>query len=182
MLHVCYICLYDTIYIDDKIIENHRLKCDACNHPLFGVDWQTKNLGSFMDIYYLTYDKSHVKCLKKLDEPTDKKFWHEYTDEEIEKRNKESKASAFLKELWKKKKGDGYWTEEAFKPENRNQRDMGELPHQHIELYTHCPNCTNQQTYRGITIKCKFTDGVVKEFEVEQESIQHSIRNVDKDG
>ena len=56
-----------------------------------------------------------------------------------------------------RRRGEGHFLPEAFLPQNRRQRFMGELPHQWIEIYVSC-EC-------GSLIErwIKFSDGVAVE-------------------
>lgn len=178
--------MFDHVYIEPNVIEQHDIKCICCGKLALGLEWQTKDVDyPSMDSYYLARDKEWNLRLYKLDEPSDKRFWHEYTDEEIEKNNKENEGRKLFKDLFNRKKGDGYWKEEAFLPKHRRQRSMGELPHQYVRVYTHCRCCDeNYRTDEGfiaipggtdywkkhsIDLNIKFTDGVAVSIERKEE-------------
>ena len=55
--------------------------------------------------------------------------------------------------LWLKKPGEGCFLPEAYRPENRRQRFMGELPHQWVEIHTRC--ALGEYVERHV----KFSDG-----------------------
>jgi hypothetical protein len=142
--------LYDSIYISDYVLSEFGIRCPNCQQIPRGLnlEFQTKCLHSCMEHYYLKGALMDTR-LYRLDKPTDKKFWHEYTKEEIEKYEKHIKR--FLPSLDQ----TGYWTEEAWWPENRVQREMGQFPHQWVNAYAYC-SC---ETW--IEVDIKFTDGVV---------------------
>lgn len=151
--------MFDTVYLAPSVAQALDLKCKACGQ-LYDTA-QTKSLDCNLEDYYLV-DEGGVR-LRKLDEPSDKRFWHEYTDEEIQQRNS-SRFSFGVKVA----RGDGYYTEEANLPENRVARSMGDLPHGFVELHTYC-RCddlsgTGLATWEDRNLK--FTDGVMVSWEV----------------
>jgi hypothetical protein len=146
--------MYDTIYIDDKIIDFLN-KFFPLEDPLpKDIDWQTKDLENYMYSYYLKAVEGDTVKLYRLDPPNKNDaisapFWREYTDEEIiERCNKpESLFNLHLE------KGDGEFSNDAFRAQNRNHRDMGELPHQIIRVYT------GSGVKSWYELLLKFTDG-----------------------
>jgi hypothetical protein len=151
--------MFDTVYLAPSVAQALDLKCKACGKLFESA--QTKSLECNLEDYYLV-DVEGATRLRKLDEPSDKRFWHEYTDEEIQQRN--SSKLCFEKVS----KGDGHYTEEANLPENRRARDMGELPHGYVELHTYC-RCDDEKdtglaTWEERTLK--FTDGVMVSWKV----------------
>lgn len=160
--------MFDTVIVDKSLAKEINLECKKCNTLL--DDFQTKSLHNAMEDYFLTKEGENIK-LKYLDSPSEKAFWHEYTEDEIEEYNKDMLNSRFAS-LFTRKKGDGYFTKEAFLPKNRKQRDMGEMPHQWVEVYTSCPHCSTHNEYVGLEVHLKFTDGVLKEHKVEHKSFQ----------
>lgn len=150
--------MFDTVYVAPEVAECLGLKCKVCG--ILFDDAQTKNLGSMMDDYCLVFDNKQIK-LRKLDEPNDKQFWVEYTDHEIDERNK---SHFGLKRDYKR--GDGHYTDDAYFPKNRKQRDMGELPHGFVSIHAG-HNCIEGELDRTwCELKLKFTDGVMVSFEV----------------
>jgi hypothetical protein len=146
--------LFDEIFINPDIINFYSFKCFKCNSFLTNYKFQSKCLDSSMNDYYLNYNNNRDPKLFKLDGPSDKKYWHNYTNEEIKEWNNFSG-----KFFPKRKKGDGHWTTEAFWPKNRKNRDMGQLPHQWMYIYVVC-SCDNFCEF-----KLKFTDGILKKVE-----------------
>jgi len=147
--------MYDTIFIDKKILKANMMVCPKCG--AIPVSFQTKDLNNLMDCYYLKLVDGSTMRLFKLDDPTDKKFWHHFTPEEKEE-NKKNK-SAWFADLYAH---DGYWEDEAWLPENRHQRDMGELPHQWLTVFD---LCKHSGVYVEIEYRIKFTDGCVETIE-----------------
>src|SRR5574343_343567 len=126
--------LFDTICYSNEIASLCNFKCNKCQKIIDNL--QTKDLECSMLTYALAFEGSQSKKIKlyTLDEP-DKKYWHEYTDEEISEHNsKTPRKFSFMN----KKKGDGYYLNEAFKLENRKHRYMGEHPHKYIRGYNNC--------------------------------------------
>ena len=154
--------LFDTIDVEKFVLDKYKIKC-FCG-KLFSDSFQTKDLNSSMEHFCLRFGYSGVK-LFKLDEP-DKKYWHEYTDEEIKEKNKTLTNSSSFYKLFILKKGDGYFTEEGWKVENRFQRDMGELPHQWVKMYNSCSVCK-----KWIDVNVKFTNGIVEDLEIEMKDL-----------
>lgn len=160
--------LFDTIHTDASVV----IHCD-CGARL--EEFQTKSLDSAMENYVL---KSVIGAdgiyeptrLYLLDEP-DEKYWVLYTDEEMaeydrriadaEGEGKNAFGTFFAKIA---KERGGAFAAEAFLPENRRHRSMGELPHQHVRMYTPCTDCD-----RWVDVDMKFTDGVVKAMHVKAE-------------
>jgi hypothetical protein len=157
--------LYDTVYVCQEVLDKYNVKCLKCAGSFDAHrEFQTKDFECGLDSYYLRLiEGSHgyVTKLYKLDPPENPRFWYTYTDQEVEEFNKahENDDRKFWAVLKRQKLG-GYWLPEAYWPENRRQRDMGELPHQWVEIYTSCPSC---QTLVELSIK--FTDGKVESFE-----------------
>ena len=146
--------MFDTIYINDQLIDDWNEKFFK-GDPLPKVkDWQTKDLNCCMYDYYIKkvavdMNGGYRIKLYELDDPEDKRFFIEYTDEEVE----ESKDHWFPRE-----KGGGYYTEEGFLPRNRRQRDMGETPHAIITVYCF-EGGHGDVGYKWFDLQLKFTDG-----------------------
>ena len=120
-----------------------------------------------MQDYWLTVNNDGDIKLYELDSPNDLKYWKEYTQEEIDQSIKTAADKGSWYEILVKKPGDGYFTKEGYKPENRQHRDLGEFPHQWIEIYTGCLSCDSRT---DIMLRLKFTDGIVEDAEVVFES------------
>ena len=148
--------MFDSISVDQKLIEKHNIRCKDCNSFSSVQNWQTKDFENCMDEYCLCEDEKGDTRLYKLDPPS-QEYWAEYTKEEIEEKNKN--PWPWLKvEL-----GDGYYKQEGFLPENRKKRHMGELPHQIVSIYVTCDKCriAGEKYLKGwIELDIKFTDGV----------------------
>lgn len=161
--------MFDTIYIEDKIINklNEFFKDDSL--PL-DMDWQTKDLENCMYSYHLKspnpnefepdYKLYFLDAVNK-DDPLSAPFWTAYTDEEIAEHNNEK-----TKFFWMpKEKGDGHFSNEAFAVKNRRHRDMGELPHQIIRAYTSERHINEfspgEKETKWFELLLKFTDGVL---------------------
>lgn len=154
--------MFDNVYVDSRILKDLDISCPECKEfPKNSL--QTKDFNNLMEDYYLAYDENKAIRLFKLDEPHDKRFWHTYTKEEIEKMRQEEKDlnqknKIFLKSLHDMYiESGGHWTHEAYLPENRRKRDMGELPHQICNFYDIC-SCKGKNNW--IEVEVKFTDGV----------------------
>lgn len=152
--------MFDEVWVDKRVISALNLKCPKCDSFTEGNQWQTKSFDNLMNSYYLTFradDKRIV--LRELNDPHDKRFWHEYTQEEIDEMRAKEKGHnhQFMKtfhDMWIAE--SGYWKEDAYFPENRNSESMHSLPHQWVEIHEICSSCEC-----FISIKLKFTDGVV---------------------
>lgn len=163
--------MFDEIYVDPKVLQNFNIKCPACGRVPFDQRFQTKDLDSCMDQYYLKLINTGTK-LFYLDKPSDKtdpELWHEYTDEEIKEKDEKYQDAINLFPWWKHNKGDGEWTEKAWWPSKRKQRDMGELPHQYLEMAGFC------ECHEFLIIKCKFTDGYLTTAEILRENNEDSV-------
>jgi hypothetical protein len=154
--------LFDTVYINTDVLARWRLHCSACGKPAStDLEWQTKSLNPCMHSYFLRYDESRAIRLYLLDRPSDRRFWRAWTDEEIEESKREAQRGGFLA-LWRKEPGEGRYLPEAYLPQNRRQRFMGELPHQWVKIYGSCA-CEESLDYW-----IKFSDGVAAEFRSEE--------------
>ena len=161
--------LFDSVYIDDGIIISHKIKCNQCDTLLLGKEWQTKCLETCMVDYFLTYCSEAI-ILQNLLKPHDKKFYHKYTDSELKERKRERKKCKFANILLD---GDGYWTADAYRIENRIKEAMpNKYPHQWVNLITGCDICIEKyknlkekidHTRTSMEIDLKFTDGFLKE-------------------
>ena len=156
--------MFDDVIVDEKVRKYLETFIDG---PLKeDITFQTKDLECLMEQYYLAYDANNDMRLYFLDKPTDKeKFWHDYTDEEIYEdqrknalrkvKDEEEGKKHFWLPSWEKKKGEGRWMNEAWDPENRNKRHMGEMPHKHISMYS-----SYGEKDEWLEFSLKFTDGV----------------------
>lgn len=147
--------MFDEIYVDPKVLTNFNIKCPDCGATPFNQLFQTKDLENLMEQYYLKLIDNGTKLfyLDKPDDKSDPELWHILTDEEIKEHNKKYKDMIDRFGWYKIEKGEGKWTEKAWWPSKRKQRDMGELPHQHLEMYVSC------KCHTFILVECKFTDG-----------------------
>ena len=154
--------LFDTVYVDRDVMAKWRLRCESCGStPAARTEWQTKSLQPCMYSYFLRLDESGAIRLYLLDRPSDRRFWRPWSDEEIAESETMAERGG-LSALFRKKAGEGHLLPEAFLPENRRQRFMGELPHQWVEIYTRC-EC-GEPLERWI----KFSDGVAAEIRSER--------------
>jgi hypothetical protein len=154
--------MFDEIHVEPRVIGEYKIECPHCKETPLDAVFQTKDMDCLMEHYYLKIgDRLDTAKLYYLDRPTDKSnpdLWYKYTDKEIEEHNENSNCMSILSQL---KKGDGYWLKKAWWPSQRNHRDMGELPHQWIEMYAGCKRC-----HGDITVFCKFTDGHLEEVKI----------------
>jgi hypothetical protein len=154
--------LFDTVYVSREVADTGPLACGACGRqPPVDADWQTKSLEPGMSSYLLRPDEHGAVRLYLLDRPSDRRFWRPWTEEEIaesERLAARGGIAAFLR----KRAGEGCFLPEAFRPENRRQRFMGELPHQWVEMYRSC--ACGEFVERWI----KFSDGVAVETRAER--------------
>lgn len=142
--------LFDTIFASGDVSATLQLRCAACGAlPDTEAEWQSKSLDPCMHSYLLRHDQAGDIRLFLLDPPSDRRFWREWTTAEREERA--SRWRPVMAQL------EGHFTHEAYRPENRRQRHMGELPHQWLQLYRHCA-CGE-----WVTHWLKFTDGVLRE-------------------
>lgn len=147
--------MYDSVYVSDDVTVQWGLKCDACGRaPSSHLEWQTKSLDPCMDSFLLRQDENGSVRLYLLDAPSDRRYWRAWTDEQVEESRRQPVRESRIIALHTKVRGEGYFLPEAYLPENRRQRFMGELPHQWVELRAECP-C-------GEALACsiKFTNGV----------------------
>jgi hypothetical protein len=146
--------LFDTIYVSGDVLAAWRFECRACGRvPPTDHDWQTKSLQPCMCSYYLRHDDGGAVRLYLLDRPSSRRFWRPWTAEEIAE-SERSAGRGPLPALLRKKAGEGCFLPEAFLPENRRQRFMGELPHQWVALCGRC-ECGEWAEHW-----IKFSDGV----------------------
>jgi hypothetical protein len=128
--------MYDTVYVSSDVAAAWRLQCRACGRRLY-----------------------------LLDRPSDRRFWHAWTNEEIEESERMSAETDGVFALGEKKRGEGCFLPEAYLPEQRRQRFMGELPHQWVELYGGC------ECGEFIERWIKFTDGVATDCRSERPAL-----------
>ena len=147
--------LPDTVYLSEDVADAFDLKCPRCGNAPAG-DWQTKSLDPALLDYFLRRDDNGAFRLYLLDRPSDRRFWREWTEEEIaesEEAARKTESPLFPP----KKRGEGHFLREAYLPENRRQRFMGEVPHQWVELYASC------ECGEFVVRWLKFSDGVLEE-------------------
>jgi len=149
--------LYDTVHVSEDAASALGLTCSQCGKvPSCDESWQTKSLDAAMIDYVLRHDEGKVIRLFQMDVPQGRKYWRPWTAEEIAESNPEAqKGGRFT--LWPKREGEGTYLPEAYLPENRRQRFMGELPHQWVEIYC---SCSCGEFVEGWI---KFCDGVAVE-------------------
>ena len=149
--------MFDTVYVSREVLTAFPFACRACGAvPELESEWQTKSLHRCMDSYVLRRDDAGAFRLYLLDRPSDGRFWRPWTNEEITQSERDAERGGLFA-LWRKKPGEGCFLPEAFLPENRRQRFMGELPHQWVEISTRC-TC-GEYVERHV----KFSDGVAVE-------------------
>lgn len=149
--------MFDQVYVSSEFLQERDIFCPYCKNSFANVKFQTKDFENVMQDYYLTSGMLYV-----LDGPS-KKYWHEYTKQELEDINNDM-SSTWLPILGRKQ-GDGYYTEEGWLPANRKKQSMGELPHAWVQVYHLC-DCRKC----WINIDIKFTDGVVQDVIVNTEN------------
>jgi hypothetical protein len=131
--------MYDTIYVSTDVAAAWNLQCTKCHRMSNSeVQWQTKAFDPSMHSYSLRHDERGAIRLYLLDRPSDRRFWREFTAEEVAESERIAAERGGLFTAWRKKPGEGYFLPEAFLPEHRRQRFMGELPHQWVEIYRSC--------------------------------------------
>jgi hypothetical protein len=149
--------LFDTVYVSEDVAAGFGLRCTQCGEARpADYEWQTKSLDPSMFSYVLRQDEAGAVRLYLLDRPTDRRFWHAWTDAEITESEAQAQRGG-LAALFVKRQGDGHFLPEAFLPRNRRQRFMGELPHQWVEIYASC-GCGS-----FIERWIKFCDGIAVE-------------------
>jgi hypothetical protein len=154
--------LFDSVYVSEELAASW-LRCPQCGQaPAKTVEWQTKSLSPGLVSYLLRHDANGLVRLYLLDRPSDQRFWRAWSNEEIAE--SERAPSGSLGWLLRKKSGEGYFLPEAFQPENRRQRFMGELPHQWVEIHSQCGCGGDREMW------LKFTDGVAVEVRPEAPS------------
>jgi hypothetical protein len=155
--------MYDTVYVSSDVAAAWSLRCAKCQRaPKADVQWQTKAFEPCMHSYFLRYDEAGAIRLYLLDRPSARRFWREFSPEEIAESKRIGAERGGLFAAWEKKPGDGYFLPEAFLPEYRRQRFMGELPHQWAEIYHSC-ECS-----QFIDYWIKFSDGIALECRTKQ--------------
>lgn len=153
--------MFDTVHVTPEVLAAFPFACAACGRrPEPDDEWQTKSLQSGLDDYLLRHDERGVVRLYLLDRPSDRRFWREWTQDEIAESEREAQRGGVFA-LWQRKAGEGCFLPEAYRPENRRQRFMGELPHQWVEIHARC-SC-GEWLERHV----KFSDGVAVEVRLE---------------
>lgn len=154
--------LFDTIYVNRDVASVFDLRCEDCGEaPTSDCQWQTKSLSPCMFSYVLRHDAAGVIRLYLLDRPSDRRFWRAWTDEEIAESEAEASKGGPFSQLFMKQRGEGRFLADAFLPENRRQRFMGELPHQWVEIYATCACGSSIERWMkfsdGMAIECRGT-------------------------
>lgn len=158
--------MYDTVYVSSDVAVAWKLHCMKCHcTPKSDVQWQTKALDPCMRSYFLRYDEAGAIRFYLLSRPSARRFWRAFTAEEIAESQRIAAERGGLFSVLKKKTGDGYFLPEAFLPEHRKQRFMGELPHQWVEIHHSC-ECSEFVEYW-----IKFCDGIAVECGTKQPAL-----------
>lgn len=153
--------LSDTVYVSAEVLAAWTLACRECGRaPHADATWLTKSLDPCMNDYYLRHDQDGAIRLYLLDNPTDRRLWRRWTEEEIAESDRSAERGG-LGALFRKKAGEGCFLPEAYLPENRRQRFMGELPHQWVEIHRSCECRTWAEHW------IKFSDGIGAELRSE---------------
>ena len=149
--------LIDTVYVNEDVGAAFGLRCAQCGQaPPPDSGWQTKSLDPCMSSYVLRHDETGAARLYLLDRPSDRRFWRAWTEAEIAESEAQARRGG-LAALLAKRQGDGHFLPEAFLPQNRRQRFMGELPHQWLGMYAACPCGSSIERW------IKFSDGIAVE-------------------
>lgn len=149
--------LFDTVYLSSAAVAAWRLRCDACGRvPDKAIPWQTKSLDPCLYSYYVRPDESGAVRLSLLDPPSGRRFWRPWTEAEIAECEREAQRGGLFA-LRRRKPGEGRFLPEAYLPENRRRRSMGELPHQWVEIYATCACGASVERW------IKFSDGIATE-------------------
>jgi hypothetical protein len=149
--------LFDTIYVSRDVVTSFDLRCSACGEqPPSEHQWSTKDLDACMVSYLLRHDEKETIRLYRLDPPSDRRFWRAWSEEDVAQSEADAEREGRVS-LFVKRRGEGAYLPEAYLPENRRHRFMGELPHQWVGIYTDC-RC-GEWIERWI----KFSDGVAIE-------------------
>ena len=98
-----------------------------------------------------------LSLLYLLDRPSDRRFWRPWTQQEIEESERDAAARNDRFAFSRKKSGEGCFLPDAYLPQHRRHRFMGELPHQWLEIYGTC-DCGELVEYW-----IKFCDGIATE-------------------
>ena len=137
-VYTCSMGLSDTVYVSEDVGAALGLRCAQCGQiPPPDSGWQTKSLDPCMSSYVLRHDEAGAVRLYLLDRPSDRRLWRAWTDEEVAESEAQARRGG-LAALLVKRRGEGHFLPEAFLPQNRRQRFMGELPHQWVEIYRSC--------------------------------------------
>ena len=151
--------LFDTVYVSSDVAATWHLHCRACGRaPGEKFGWQTRSLESCMHSYFLRHDESGAVRLYLLDRPSDRRYWRPWTKQEIEASERVASEPRAIFEPLTKKAGEGCFLPDAYRPEHRRQRFMGELPLQWMEIYGTC------ECGQFVEWWIKFCDGVASEF------------------
>jgi hypothetical protein len=159
--------LFDTIYVSSDVAAVWKLLCRACRRPPEAdYQWQTKSLDPCLHSYLLRHDESGVIRLYLLDRPSDRRFWRPWTEREIEESQRLSAESDDVFAFLRKNAGEGCFLPDAYLPQNRRQRFMGELPHQWVEIHGAC-GCGEFAEYW-----IKFCDGIAIELRAKPPTLE----------
>ena len=149
--------MFDEVFIVGKV------RCPKCGGRLPpATRFQTKDLHPAMNLYKVEGARMY-KSVGVL--PEYKSVW---TAEDAEAHNKDLKDKypsnlLGVHTLWSVAEGDERLLDGEHTMEAQEWNSMGELPHQHLTVYTHCENCPNG----NVDVHMKFTDGVCVEYKEE---------------
>ena len=156
--------MFDTVYVSSDVAAAWKLLCRTCGRPPEAqYQWQTKSLDPGLQSYLLRYDQSGVIRLYLLDHPSDRRFWRPWTEREIEESRRMWAEGSGI--FTPKKADEGCFLPDAYLPQNRRQRFMGELPHQWVEIHGGC-GCGEFAEYW-----IKFSDGIAVECRTKQPAL-----------
>lgn len=159
---------FDTIHVSNAVAADWHLNCRTCKRLLnTDCEWQTKSLDRCLLSYLLRHDDNGAIRLYLLDCPSDRRFWRAWTEQEIaaSERLAQNERNRLFR-LWEKKLGEGCFLPEAYLPQHRRQRFMGELPHQWMEIHSTCA-CKEYVQYW-----IKFSDGIAVEHRSESPTLE----------
>ena len=163
----------DAVHVSREVLAAFAFGCRACGRvPEPEAEWQTKSLQRCMDSYFLRHDDTGTVRLYLLDRPSDRRFWRPWTEEEIADSERDAGAASVA--LLRKKSGEGCFLPEAYRPENRRQRFMGE------RRTSGWRSTLAARAGSTSSATCKFSDGVA--VEVRSEPPRHEPGFFDDSG
>ena len=143
------------------------MHCRTCKRLLnTDFEWQTKSLERCLFSYFLRRDDHSAIRLFLLDRPSDRHFWRPWTEQEIAESERFAIEQGQLFTPLKRKVGEGHFLPEAYLPQHRRRRFMGELPHQWLEIHNTCA-CKEYVQYW-----IKFSDGIAVAHRAESPTLE----------